>query len=147
MREPLAPYLKKKRSALGGIGLYTTIPIKKGTYVIEYSGEKITQEEADRRGGRYLFEINSRWTVDGKDRKNTSRYINHSCTPNCEARIKKGRILLYSIKDIPQGSELSFDYGKEYLKDKDTMPQGCLCPKCMKKKSKNELVKKEVLIG
>ncbi len=133
--EPFSKLLIKKRSALGGIGLYTSVPLKKGTYVIEYTGEKITEEEANRRGGKYLFTINSRWTVDGKDRKNTARYINHSCKPNCEAQIKKGRVLIYAIKNISAGEELTFDYGEEYLNDKDTMPFGCRCAECLKKKA------------
>lgn len=132
--EPFSKKLIKKRSALGGIGLYTTVPLKKGTYVIEYTGEKITEEEANRRGGKYLFTINSRWTVDGKDRRNTARYINHSCKPNCEAEIKKGRVLIYAIKNIAEGEELTFNYGDEYLNDKDTMPYGCRCAECLKKK-------------
>lgn len=133
--EPFAKQLIKKRSALGGIGLYTSVPLKKGTYIIEYTGEKITEEEANRRGGKYLFTINSRWTIDGKDRKNTARYINHSCKPNCEAQIKKGRVLIYALKNISVGEELTFDYGEEYLNDKDTMPHGCRCAECLKKKA------------
>ena len=41
-------------------------------------------EKAENSGNRYLFEVNSRWTIDGKGRKNIARYFNHSCSPNCE---------------------------------------------------------------
>ncbi|HET6450439.1 MAG TPA: SET domain-containing protein-lysine N-methyltransferase, partial [Spirochaetia bacterium] len=72
-----------KRSSIG-LGLFAREPIRRGKLVIEYTGELLPAEEAYRRGGRYLFEVNSRWIVDGVGRENLSRYINHSCRPNCE---------------------------------------------------------------
>lgn len=119
-----------RRSPLGGLGIFATAPIRRGDFVIEYTGEKITNEEADRRGGRYLFEINSKWTLDGKGRENTARYINHSCVPNCEAELSGLRVLIYAKRAIREGEELTYNYGEDYLHDKDTMPDGCLCQKC-----------------
>ena len=49
-----------------GLGLFATIPIKKGAFIVEYKGRKLTNEQADKleaRGNRYLYEINSRWTI------------------------------------------------------------------------------------
>lgn len=120
--------LKVKRSS-AGLGLFADDPIKKGEFIIEYKGEKISRKEADERGGRYLFEINSRFLIDGKGRDNIARYINHSCRPNSEMDIKKGKILLYSIRNIKSGDELSYDYGKEYV-DEYIKPYGCRCIKC-----------------
>ncbi|HPS55079.1 MAG TPA: SET domain-containing protein-lysine N-methyltransferase, partial [Sedimentisphaerales bacterium] len=77
-------------------------PIKKKKFILEYSGELISDQEADRRGGRYLFKINSRWTVDGRNRDNLSRYINHSCKPNCEVETQGKKILISSIKITSQ---------------------------------------------
>ena len=120
-------HLKVKRSA-SGLGLFAMQPIPKGTRVIEYTGEKITVEEGNIRKGMYLFALNSKWLVDGRDRKNTARYINHACgsAANCEVDIKNGRIWISAKKNILEGDELSYDYGKEmyeaYIK-----PHGCKC--------------------
>src|SRR5262249_9021915 len=68
-----------------GLGLFATAPIKKGAFIVEYKSRKLTNEQAYRleaRGNRYLYEINSRWTIDGTSRKNLGRYANHSCRPN-----------------------------------------------------------------
>ena len=114
-----------------GLGLIANKAFKKGDFVIEYTGEIIPDEEADRRANRYLFEINSKWTIDGKGRQNTARYINHSCKPNCEAEVdeRAKRIRIYALKKITPGDELTYDYGKahfeEYIK-----PYGCKCAKC-----------------
>ncbi len=122
--------LQVKRSVTG-LGLFAMEPIAKGTKVIEYTGEKINLDEANRRGGMYLFEINSKWFIDGKDRKNIARYINHACgaAGNCEVDVKGGRIWIISRKNIRQGEELSYDYGKEMF-DAYIKPHGCRCAKC-----------------
>src|SRR6267378_4192934 len=65
-----------------GLGLFATEPIKKLTFIAEYKGRRLNNEEAEEleaRGNRYLYEINSRWTIDGSTRKNIARYANHSC--------------------------------------------------------------------
>ena len=67
------------RSATG-FGLFATKPIKRATYIATYRGPIITSEECDRRerlGAKYMFEINSRWVIDGSPRWNVARYINH----------------------------------------------------------------------
>ena len=131
-KEKSAKKVKVKRSPHGGLGLYADESIKKGEFVIEYVGELITNEEADRRLGKYLFEINKTHTIDGRGRNNTARYINHSCRPNCESDVKKGRIYISAIKNITPGDELTYDYGKEYF---DEFLKGkCLCLKCQEKK-------------
>jgi uncharacterized protein len=119
----------KKSSA--GLGLFAGEIINKGTKIIEYIGEKITADEANKRGGKYLFEINSRWTIDGTSRKNTARYINHACDPNCEARIISGKIFIFAKKNIAPGEELTYDYGEEYV-DEHIKPFGCRCASCAK---------------
>ena len=73
-----------------GAGLFATDFIKKGTFIIEYWGKRVPTKTADDLNSKYLFEINSRWTVNGSDRRNIARYINHSCRPNAEADIVKG---------------------------------------------------------
>lgn len=120
--------LIKKRSS-AGLGLFTTKPIKKGEHIINYTGELITAEEADRRGGRYLFELNSKWTIDGRGRDNLARYINHGCIPNAETCIEGKEIKIYAIKNINAGDEITYDYGEEYFDD-FLRPVGCKCLTC-----------------
>ncbi|HSE56753.1 MAG TPA: SET domain-containing protein [Candidatus Paceibacterota bacterium] len=131
---PLTSQLKVKRG-INGLGLFTTKPIKKGTFIIEYVGEMLTADQANERGGQYLFEINSKWTVDGSSRKNLARYINHSCRPNCETDTNERtkRIFVTAIKNIKEGEELFYDYGKEFWNDY-IKPKGCRCEKCQARK-------------
>jgi SET domain-containing protein len=109
-----------------GKGLFATSKIKKGSFVIEYTGDKIPTKVADTLGTRYLFEIDSEWTIDGASRTNTARYINHSCDPNCEVEIEGDRLMIYAVRNIARGEELSFDYGEEYFDD-FIRPSGCKC--------------------
>ncbi|HUO56269.1 MAG TPA: SET domain-containing protein-lysine N-methyltransferase [Candidatus Paceibacterota bacterium] len=109
-----------------GGGLFALMPIKKGEFILEYTGEKIPARAADESGSRYLFEINKNWTIDGSGMDNKARWINHSCDPNCEASIEKGHILINACKDIMKGEELTFDYGDDYF-DEFIRPIGCRC--------------------
>lgn len=126
--------LRVKKS-LSGLGLFAMEPIKKGSFIIEYCGKQISKDEEERRTScRYLFEINSRKTIDGSARSNLARYINHSCRPNAEVEIKKGRVLIYAKKDITIGEEINYDYGREYWNEY-IKPIGCRCKKCSNKKA------------
>lgn len=125
---------KKSQS---GLGLFTLRDFKKGEMIIEYTGEKITEEEANRRGGKYLFELNDQWTIDGKGRENLARYINHSCKPNCYPELddKEEHVYIYAKRNIKTGEELTYNYGKFYFSEiigKDN----CKCLSCLEKKTK-----------
>lgn len=124
----ITPLLKVKRSK-AGLGLFALSPIKKGDFIIEYTGEHLTNDEADRRGGKYLFILTKKITVDGRGRSNIARYINHSCRPNAEPEIKKGTIIIQAKRNIKAGEELTYDYGKEYWNE-HIKPFGCRCEKC-----------------
>jgi SET domain-containing protein len=125
--------LKTKRAHKGaGLGLFAEEDIPKGKFIIEYFGREISQEEQCTSKSKYLFEINSKKTIDGTIRENTARYINHSCRPNCEVEIKKGRVLVFSKRNIEAGEELSYDYGKEFWNE-HIKPIGCKCLKCLNK--------------
>lgn len=119
--------LVKRSSA--GLGLFAGEPIKKGTCVIEYVGRTISEKEAYTSRSKYLFEINKKVTIDGRPRWNKAGYINHSCRPNCDPEIRKGRVYIMAIKNITEGEELNYDYGKEYWDD-HIKPHGCRCAKC-----------------
>jgi hypothetical protein len=119
-----------KRS-YSGFGLFTNISLQKRGLVAEYTGTLLPTKEADRKGGKYLFQINSKWTIDGSGRENISRYINHCCRPNCEPRVSGKRILIYAKKNIKPGQELTYDYGEQYF-DEHIKPYGCKCEYCRK---------------
>lgn len=126
--------LKKSPS---GLGLFTKETLKKGALVIEYTGEKITEAEANKRGGKYLFELNDNWTIDGKGRENTARYLNHSCKPNCYPELddKEEHIYIYAKRNIKAGEELTYNYGKMYFDDL-IKSAGCKCNACSQAKEK-----------
>jgi SET domain-containing protein len=124
----------KVKKGINGLGLFTTVPIKKGDCIIEYVGDILTtDEEVNKRGGQYLFEVSKKKTIDGSVRSNTARYINHSCKPNCEVDIIKTRVFIYAKRNIKEGEELFYDYGKEFWNEY-IKPKGCRCEKCTLKR-------------
>jgi len=97
--------------------VFATERIPKNKRIIHYAGEKITHRESREREQRYLeqgriwcFKLNNRWVIDGSVAGNLSRYINHSCTPNCYAQIVDGVIWIRAAKTIQPGDELTYDY-------------------------------------
>ncbi len=137
MRRKYEPAVKKLlvKKSKAGLGLFAGEDIPKNTCIIEYVGRVISPEEEYTNNSKYLFEVHSRLTLDGRDRKNTARYINHSCRPNAEVNIHKNRVFIHAYKNIKAGEEISYDYGKSYF-DTHIKPYGCRCPKC-KEKIKN----------
>lgn len=123
-----------------GLGLFAARSFKKGERIIEYVGRTISNAEAYTSRSKYLFEVNARRTIDGTARTNIARYINHSCRPNCEPEIERGRIFIDARKDIRAGEELSYDYGKEYI-DEHIRPFGCRCVPCATKHRVDERVR------
>jgi uncharacterized protein len=120
--------LKVKRSKTG-LGLFTFSPIKKGRCIIEYTGKVLSKQEEEDSNSLYLFEVTKTKTIDGAVRTNTARYINHSCRPNCEIDIHKGRVYVMAKRNIKEGEELNYDYDKEYW-GAYIKPKGCKCAKC-----------------
>lgn len=114
---PIYQYPKDLATKRGvnGLGLFTKVPMKKGDCIIEYIGDIINDAEANRRGGRYLFQTSKDRHIDGTGRHNTARYINHSCRPNCEVDVIRGRVFVYAKRTITPNEELNYDYGKEYF--------------------------------
>ena len=116
-----------------GLGLFATAPIARGAFIVEYFGERIPTPRAKARermrGSRYIYEVNSRWSIDGAARGNLARYINHSCRPNAQAYIERGRIVLRGLRAIAPGEEIACDYGREYF-ELFIVPIGCKCAAC-----------------
>lgn len=111
--------VKFARSAIHNWGLYAMENIAANDMIIEYVGEKVRQQVADMRerqylksgiGSSYLFRIDENTVIDATKRGGIARFINHSCTPNCTAKIIKvegsKRIVIYALRDIGQ-SEFS----------------------------------------
>jgi len=114
------------KRGVSGLGLFAGEDIKKGDFVIKYTGKLISTKEADKLNTRYLFQIDDDYTIDGSGRDNIARYINHFCKPNLEAQIEAGEIVFHALKDIKAGDELGFDYGREYFEE-FIKPKGCAC--------------------
>jgi SET domain-containing protein len=120
-----------------GLGLFATKPIKRGVNIAAYRGPRITTGEADRRAARgasYMFELNKRWTIDGSPRWNLARYINHSCRPNAKPIGRRGGIVIVALRRIEPGEEITYDYGREYVKCV-VENGGCRCAECRSKKA------------
>ncbi len=118
------PYYYVADSGIHQSGVFASMDIPEGTYIIEYLGEKISKEESQRRGiewdsyaqeediGRvYIFELNEEYDIDGNSDDNVAKLINHSCEENCEAVVDGDSIWITAKRNISAADELTFDYG------------------------------------
>ncbi|KAK4105119.1 SET1-like protein [Parathielavia hyrcaniae] len=131
--------VKFARSAIHNWGLYAMENIPKDDMIIEYVGEEVRQQIAELRenrylksgiGSSYLFRIDDNTVIDATKKGGIARFINHSCMPNCTAKIIKvegsKRIVIYALRDIAQNEELTYDYKFEReIGSTDRIP--CLC--------------------
>jgi SET domain-containing protein len=135
---PVNEWMELRDSPIHGLGAFALQDIPKGQRIIEYVGEKISNAEADRRYDddtmkshhTFLFILNSKQCLDATYEGNESRFINHSCDPNAEAFIPRGRIWIEAIKPIPKGTEIAYDYGYEddpKYTIEDYKRYGCRC--------------------
>lgn len=129
--DKIGKYDLKVKKSKAGLGLFAQEDIPSGEFLIEYFGREISDEEQYTSKSQYLFEVSAKKTIDGTVRENIARYVNHSCRPNCEVEIKRGRVLIFSKKKIKAGEELAYDYGKEFW-NVHIKPKGCKCVKCAK---------------
>ena len=135
--------IEVRDSGIQGRGVYAAAHIPRGTWIIEYTGERITHEEADRRYDdetmdrhhTFLFTVDDEICIDAVKDGNEARFINHSCNPNCEAILSDGKIFIAALRNIKAGEELSYDYG--YHLEDETMdealrkyPCHCGAPNC-----------------
>ena len=117
------------KRASAGRGLFALEPIPKKVCIIEYVGETLTESELLSSRNRYLFKLTEKNTINGWNKENKARFINHSCRPNCEIEIRKGRVFVMAKRAIKPAEELTYHYGKEYF-DAVIKPIGCKCLKC-----------------
>jgi SET domain-containing protein len=110
-----------RASPIDGRGAFALRPIRKGRRIVEYTGERISQEEADERydndppddNHTYLFTVDKRTVIDATQSGSDARFINHSCAPNCESVLEGKRVFIEATRTIHPGEELTYDYRLE----------------------------------
>jgi hypothetical protein len=109
--------IEKRRSKIHGWGVWATKAIPKNTRIIDYAGEKISNQESLRRERRYIrkghvwcFKLTNRTVIDAAVGGNVARFINHSCRPNCYVHITGGVIWIRAARNIRRGEELTYNY-------------------------------------
>ena len=137
---------RKRRSGRHGLGVFAVRPIKRGTRIIEYTGELISHDEGERRyptapdyheeaEHTYLLQLDDDRVIDANVGGNDARFINHSCAPNCEPMRAGDHMWIVSVRDIRVGEELAYDYAIELDEPhtparKKRFPCFCEAPTC-----------------
>ena len=135
--------IQTRRSGVHGRGVFALQDIAAGEVLVEYTGEIITWQEAQDRhphdpsqpNHTFYFHVDEDHVIDAKFGGNSSRWINHSCNPNCYADERDGRIFITALRNIKAGEELNYDYGliieERYTpKLKAEYPFWCGSPNC-----------------
>jgi SET domain-containing protein len=134
-----------RRSKVQGRGVFTTRDVAERERIVEYTGTRISSDQADEqfpddentgRHHTFLFAVDDDVVIDGSNGGNDARFINHSCDPNCEIVVARGRVYVHALRDIPAGAELFYDYW--YVTDESytledlrrIYPCRCGSPKC-----------------
>ena len=113
------PMVEVRESVIQGRGVYAARAIRKNTWIVEYTGERISHAEADMRYDddnmdrhhTFLFTIDEHVCIDAFIGGNEARFVNHSCDPNCETVLAEKEIHIVALRDIAAGEELTYDYG------------------------------------
>jgi len=116
-----------RNSPIHGTGGFARVDIPAETTIVEYVGEKISKAESARRcemDNHYIFDLDETTDLDGNVEHNPARFINHSCSPNCEAQSEEDRIWIVALRDIKAGEELGFNYGYDL---EDYLEHPCRC--------------------
>ncbi len=140
---PSGRRIQTRRSGVHGKGMFAVQDLAEGETLIEYVGEIISWKEALRRhphdpsdpNHTFYFHVDETHVIDAKHGGNSSRWINHSCKPNCEADEQDGRVFIKALRNIAAGEELFYDYGliidmPYTAKLKAEYPCWCGAPNC-----------------
>jgi hypothetical protein len=130
--------IQTRQSGVHGKGVFAVVDIPADERIIEYVGEIISWDEAQRRhphdpaqpNHTFYFHLDDEHVIDALHGGNSSRWINHSCDPNCEADEDDGRVFIKSLRPIKAGEELNYDYGlviDEPLTPELTADYPCWC--------------------
>jgi SET domain-containing protein len=146
-----SPLIEARHSSIHGTGVYAIAPIKKGTRIIEYLGERISHGEADSRyelkgdddGHTFLFIASNRTVIDAGVNGNDARFINHSCAPNCETVIENSRVFIDAIRNIKPGEELGYDYQLTWESTDDPAELALYACRCGAKKCRGTMLDEE----
>jgi uncharacterized protein len=140
---PSSPLIEVRDSPVHGRGVFAVAPIKKGTRILEYLGDRVSHKAADDRyedhdendNHTFLFIVDKHTVIDAGVGGNDARFINHQCSGNCESVIENRRVFIDAARDIESGQELGYDY--EIGREKDDPPNvdeiyACRCgsPQC-----------------
>jgi uncharacterized protein len=103
-----------RRSGIHGKGVFANEYISGGSRLIEYKGERISDEESDSLATEsthtFMFMLENNIVIDGGRNGNSARWINHSCDPNCEANEEGGRMFIDALRSIEAREEITIDY-------------------------------------
>ncbi len=143
MKNKKLPLYIVRNSKVHGKGVFARKDIPKGTRIIEYVGKIVSCKEGLRiyeeqlkksketgAGAVYIFQLNKKQDIDGNVSWNPAKYINHSCSPNCDYDIINNRIWIFSKRDIKKGEELNYDYDYD-LNDYQDHPCKCGSKECL----------------
>ena len=116
---PSGRRIQVRKSGVHGKGVFALQPIPAGERIIEYKGEVITWPEALRRhphdpkdpNHTFYFHVDDKHVIDAKVGGNAARWINHACSPNCQADETDGRVFIKALRALKTGEELFYDYG------------------------------------
>ena len=129
--------LSIKKSPLHGLGCFAAVRLLKGSRIAEYTGERITRKEAMRRmrrfSGNRISELGADCYIDGNVDGNQTQYINHSCDPNSDVVVMGGALIIFALREISPGEEITVDYLNSF--DQDQSACQCRAPSCRQRTS------------
>ena len=71
----------------------------------------------------YVMELKPGTFLDARFKADISRFINHSCEPNCTVEVwtiaGRLRVGIFAIQEIAIGDELTFDYQWQVSSDRE----------------------------
>lgn len=124
--------LSVRESPIHGLGCFATVTFTKACRIAEYAGERINYSEARRRmrmpGPVRVTELDHDCYIDGSVGGNDTQYINHSCEPNADAFVVEGLMIIFALRDIECGEEVTIDYLNSFEQDRTIC--SCLTPSC-----------------
>ena len=148
------PYHIVRNSKIHGKGVFAKRPIRKGAKIIEYTGDIISMDDADEIGIQtvdghshtMLFTIDDERVINGNT-GGDAKYVNHSCSPNCETVLYGDKVFIEALRSIPKGEELTYDYHlivEEKITDKILKEFACFCgsPDCRGSQIDPDILKK-----